>query len=453
MDKTDSKVLICVVEDDDWYREYLVYTLSLDPEHQVSGFETAESFLNQNGTPPDIVTIDYSLPDSTGTELLPQIRKRFPEAEVIVISEQEKIDTALQLLKAGAYDYFVKSKDIRERLMNTVSHIKKGKAMQHRLRELEERTGDPAGYRKRIIGNSTAMQQVFDLIQKSLSNNLTVTIYGETGTGKEEVARAIHNYSVWSKGPFVAINMAAIPRELAESELFGHEKGSFTGAIASRAGKFEEANDGTIFLDEIGDLDASLQSKLLRVLQEKTVTRVGGNKSIKVNNRVIVATHKNLKAEVERGQFREDLYYRIFGLTIMLPPLRERGQDILLLAGHFITRFCHENKLQQKFLDEDARQKLLSYSFPGNVRELKSVIELSCVLSATNEIKSSDLHCDPQTDNSTFYGENMSLDDYIRKIIGYYLTRNGDNVQLTARQLGIGKSTIYRIMKNDLSDK
>lgn len=447
MSTEELKTVICVVEDDEWYREYLNYTLSLDPSHEVSCFENAAGFLKRTGQPPDVVTIDYSLPDATGAELLPMIRKKFPEAEVIVISEQEKIDTALQLLKAGAYDYFVKSKDIRERLLHTVNHIKKGRAMQHRLRALEEITGDPAGYRKRIIGNSPVMQQVFELIRKSLSNNLTVTIYGETGTGKEEVARAIHQYSVWSKGPFVAINMAAIPRELAESELFGHEKGAFTGAVAARAGKFEEADGGTIFLDEIGDMDASLQSKLLRVLQEKTVTRIGGNKPIKVNNRIIVATHKNLKAEVERGQFREDLFYRIFGLTINLPPLRERGQDILLLAGHFISRFCQENNLPAKYLTEEAKQKLIGYSFPGNVRELKSVTELACVLSATNEIQATDLHCETGTDAAGFYADNLTLDDYVRKIISHYLAKNNDNVMLTAKQLNIGKSTIYRILK------
>jgi two-component system, NtrC family, response regulator AtoC len=439
---------IFVVEDDDWYREYLTYTLSLDPEHEVRSFADGKTFLQHLDEKPDIVTIDYSLPDTTGVDLLKQILKKNESTQVIVISEQDKIETALQLLKDGAYDYFVKSKDIRERLLNTINHIKEGLQLKTRVSILEQAVLSKYEYRKNIIGVSPGMSKVFELIEKSLSNNLTITITGETGTGKEEVAKAIHYNSIYNKGPFVAINMAAIPKELAESELFGHEKGAFTGAVNPRQGKFEEANNGTIFLDEIGDLDLSLQVKLLRVLQEKAITRVGGNQLIKVNNRVIVATHKNLREEVDKGNFREDLYYRIFGLIILLPPLRERGQDVLLLASHFISRFCIENKLQQKVLSKQAQDKLMSYSFPGNVRELKSLAELACVLSPTNEIQADDFHIEGKLSNGNFYDDQLTLDDYNRKIIKHYLDQNDQNVVLTAQKLNIGKSTIYRMMKD-----
>jgi len=443
----DVKTTIYVVEDDEWYREYLSYTLALDPSHTVKSFANGKSFMSHNGVQPDIITIDYGLPDTTGALLLQEIKKKYEHTEVIVISEQDKIDTALQLLKAGAYDYFVKSKDIRERLLNTVNHIKQGFRLKDRLVILEKEVGVKHDFRKNIIGNSTAMSGVYELIEKALGNNLSVTIYGETGTGKEEVAKAIHYNSIFKKGPFIAINMAAVPRELAESELFGHEKGAFTGAQAARVGKFEEANNGTIFLDEIGDMDLSLQVKLLRVLQEKTVTRVGGNQQLKVNNRVIVATHKNLKDEVEKGNFREDLYYRIFGLTINLPPLRNRGQDILLLAAHFITTFCKENNIPQKTLSEAAKQKLMSYPFPGNVRELKSLTELACVLSSGNEIQATDFHLHETSESMNFFNDTFTLDDYNRKIIMHYLEKNEENVTAVAQKLNIGKSTIYRMMK------
>ncbi len=443
----ELKTSIFVVEDDEWYREYLSYTLALDPNHEVISFANGKSLLAHSGERPDIITIDYGLPDTTGAVLLQEIRKKYDGVEVIVISEQDKIDTALQLLKSGAYDYFVKSKDIRERLLNTVNHIKQGQQLKDRVSTLEKQVQGRHDYRKNIIGNSPGMSLVFDLIEKSLGNNISVTIYGETGTGKEEVARAIHFNSIFKKGPFVAINMAAVPRDLAESELFGHEKGAFTGSVAARAGKFEEANNGTIFLDEIGDMDLSLQVKLLRVLQEKTITRVGSNQQIKVNNRVIVATHKNLKEEVEKGNFREDLYYRIFGLTINLPPLRDRGKDILLLAVHFVNRFCKENKLPPKMFSEAAKLKLIAYTFPGNVRELKSLTELACVLSPGNEIQASDIHIHEVAGTAGFYNDKFTLDDYNKMIIKHYLEKNEDNVNAVSQQLNIGKSTIYRLMK------
>lgn len=442
------RLKLFIVEDDDWYREYLHYTLSLNPDHEVSVFNDGKGCVKHLDESPDIVTVDFGLPDMTGADLLKQIKRTCPQAEVIVISEQDKIETALQLLKDGAYDYFVKSKDIRDRLLNSISHIQEGLKIKSRLNQLEKAVKSKFDYKRSIIGDSVAMQKIFDLIEKSLHNNLTVTILGETGTGKEEVAKAIHYNSDFNKGQFVALNMAAIPKELAESELFGHEKGAFTGALTSRPGKFEEAHNGTIFLDEIGEMDLSLQVKLLRVLQEKSVTRIGSNQSIKVNNRVIVATHRNLREEVDKGNFREDLYYRIFGLTIQLPPLRERGNDVLLLAAHFIKLFCDDNKIAPKTLSSPAKEKLMSYRFPGNVRELKSLIELACVVSHESEIAAEDLHIESTSGQGSFFEDGLTLDDYTRKIIRHYLEINNGNVITTAQQLDIGKSTIYRMMKD-----
>jgi DNA-binding NtrC family response regulator len=444
-----KNTLIFVVEDDQWYREYVSYTMSLDPEHEVKQFETASQLIEQLNAYPDIITLDYSLPDMNGDELLDIIKKKSPGSEVIIISEQDKIDTAVNLLKAGAYDYFIKSKNIRDRLLNTVSHIKNSKNLLNRVTRLEKEVKDKYDFRSRIIGKSKPILHVFDLIGKAFSTNLTVMVTGETGTGKEDVAKAIHYNSRYSSGPFVPVNMAAIPGELAESELFGHEKGSFTGASATRIGKFEEANKGTIFLDEIGDVSLSLQVKLLRVLQERSVTRVGGTGLISIDTRVIVATHRDLLEEVKKGNFREDLYYRLFGLTIKMPPLRERGNDVLLLATYFITSFCKENGMKVKVLNAGAKDKLLAYHFPGNVRELKSLVELACVLCDSAEIGENDIQLIDIKGTSGFLSKERTMEDYNRKIIHYFLEKYDQNVILVAEKLDIGKSTIYRMLKRE----
>ena len=441
--------LIYVVEDDQWYREYLSYTMSLDPDHVVKAFETGKEMIDAMDEFPDIVTLDYTLPDINGDELLDLIKKKSPNSEVIVISEQGKIDTALELLKAGAYDYFVKSKEIRDRLLNTVNHIKTNIELQNRVRNLEKEVKGRYDFQNRIIGKSKPMQDVFNLVQKAFGTNLTVMVTGETGTGKEEIAKAIHYNSKNASGPFVPVNMTAIPGELAESELFGHEKGSFTGASATRIGKFEEANRGTIFLDEIGDVSLALQVKLLRVLQERTVTRIGGQGEIKIDTRVIVATHRDLAEEVKKGTFRKDLYYRLFGLTIKMPPLRDRGNDVLLLSTFFITSFCRENGMKVKTLTTEAKQKLTSYHFPGNVRELKSLVELACVLCEGNEIHAEDIQMGDIQGTSGFLSRELTLEEYNNKIIHHYLEKYDQNVILVANKLDIGKSTIYRMLKKE----
>lgn len=440
---------VFVVEDDAWFREFITYTLSLNPDHEVKAFSNGRDLLNAMKEEPDVITLDFKLPDTDGATLLKKIKEVNTDTEVIIISEQEKIATAVDLLKAGAYDYLVKSKEIRDLLINTVNHIQKNRVLQFRINDLEKEVKKKYNFQKNLIGASDHFQPVFSLIEKSTQTNINVMITGETGTGKEEVAKAIHYNSNFKNGLYVAVNVAAIPKELAESELFGHEKGAFTGATATRIGKFEQANNGTIFLDEIGDLDLFLQAKLLRVLQEREVVRVGGNKPIKINGRLIVATHKNLLEEVKKGAFREDLYYRLFGLQIKLPPLRERGNDILLLAKHFIENFCGENKMELKKLSGEAQQKLLAYHFPGNVRELKSLVELACVMAGDSEIKAQDILLGEENLVSELLSTELTLEEYNKKIIFHFLQKYNDNVLLVAKKLDLGKSTIYRLLNSE----
>jgi DNA-binding NtrC family response regulator len=286
-------------------------------------------------------------------------------------------------------------------------------------------------------------------MEKAVQTNITVSITGETGSGKEVVAKGLHYNSNRRKKSFIAVNVAAIPSELIESELFGYEKGSFTGADSARLGKFEEADGGTLFLDEIGEMPANMQSKLLRVLQEKEITRIGSSKTRKVDVRLVVATHKNLSQEVEAGNFREDLYYRLLGLPIELPPLRSRGNDILMLARHFVDAFGQENGLDNIEITESAREKLLKYSFPGNVRELKALMELGSVMCNENKIQDTDITFTSTRGISGLLIEEKSLKEYTIGIINHYLERYNNNVLLVAQKLDIGKSTIYRMLKEE----
>ncbi|UII32914.1 sigma-54 dependent transcriptional regulator [Fulvivirga ulvae] len=447
-----AKFSIYVVEDDEWYRELLSHNLSLNPDYEIRKFDAAKTFLEELGKNPDVVTLDYRLPDMEGEEVLKRIKDYNPAIEVIIISEQEKIETAVNLLNLGAYDYIVKSRDIRDKLLNTVNNIRKQSHLQAKVAILQKEVQKKYSFANSIIGSSDSIKKVFTLIEKAIGNNISVTITGETGTGKELAAKAIHYNSPRKNFPFVAVNVAAIPKELIESELFGHEKGAFTGANFRRIGKFEEADKGTLFLDEIGEMDLTLQAKLLRALQEKEVTRIGSNKVVKTDCRIIVATHKNLLKEVKEGRFREDLYYRIFGLTIEMPPLRIRDKDIIILAKYFIQAFCKENKQEIPVLTNKAQKKLLNYSFPGNVRELKSVVELATVMSNNNEITEDDINF---SNNEELYDppiSGMTLKEHTTRIIKLYLKKHENNIKEAAKELDIGYSTIYRVLRNEKVD-
>lgn len=441
-------VKIFIVEDDPWYGELLKYHLSLNPDYEVSLFATAKELLTQMHLNPHVVCIDFDLPDMKGDQLLEKIRVVNNLMSVIVISGQEDISVAVNLLKAGARDYIVKDDNTKELLWNAILKIRENQELRHEVEELKERLEQKYNFEKAIIGQSAPIRKTFSLIEKAIKTNVNVSITGETGTGKEVVAQTIHYNSDRKKKPFVAVNMAAISKELAESELFGHEKGAFTGAITQKAGKFEEAQGGTLFLDEIAELDLSLQSKILRVLQEREVVRVGGKDKIKLDIRLITATHKNLAVEVKDKNFREDLYYRIIGLPIELPPLRERGNDVLILAKHFIDAFAKENKNKPQVLSEDAKEKLLKYNYPGNVRELKSIIDLSCVMCDGATIVDEDITFTNIKGDGEFTSIEKTMREYTSDIISFFLKKHNNNVVEVAKRLDIGKSSIYNMIKN-----
>lgn len=444
-----ARFSIFVVEDDEWYRELLTHNLSLNPDYDIRKFDSGRSFLEKLTNNPDVVTLDYRLPDMEGEEVLKKIKDFNPSIEVIIISEQEKIETAVNLLNLGAYDYIVKSRDIRDKLLNTVNNIRKQSHLKEKVATLQQEVQKKYSFANSLIGSSDSIKKVFSLLEKAISNNISVIITGETGTGKEVAAKAIHYNSHRKTHSFVPVNVAAIPKDLIESELFGHEKGAFTGANFRRIGKFEEADKGTLFLDEIGEMDLTLQAKLLRALQEKEITRIGSNKIVKTDCRIIVATNKNLLQEVKNGRFREDLYYRLYGLTIEMPPLRNRNKDIIILAKYFIDNFCRENKQESPVLSNKAQKKLLNYSFPGNVRELKSVVELATVMSNNGEITEDDINF---SNNEELYDppiSGMTLKEHTNRIIKLYLKKHENNIKDAAKELDIGYSTIYRVLKHD----
>lgn len=441
---------IFVVEDDDFFGEMLKYHLSLNPDYEVHLFRKAKDCLTQLHLNPDIISIDFGLPDMSGDVLLKRIQEINPSISLIIISGQEEIEVAINFLKSGAKDYIVKNQHTKEMLWNSILKIRENISLKNEVAELKQELEKKYAFEKTIIGQSDALKNVFKKINKAAQTNINVSISGETGTGKEVIAKAIHYHSDRKNKPFVAVNMAAIPGELMESEFFGYEKGAFTGAANRGIGKFEQANGGTLFLDEIAELDIALQSKLLRALQEREVTRVGGTQKINFDVRLIIATHKNLIDEVKNGHFREDLYYRVVGLPIELPPLRERNQDTIILAKHFIELFSKENKINPKSLSTEAKNKLLNYAFPGNVRELKSVIDLACVMADTQEITETDIQLLPLRKDAELFtvGTEKTLKEYTHEIILQFLKKYDNDVMRTAKALDIGKSTIYNLLNN-----
>jgi len=445
----DKAFKIFVVEDDEWYNRLLVHTLSLNPDYEIRNYFNGADLLDNLHEEPDVITLDFRLPDMTGLDILKKIKDDYPDIQVIMISEQGDIDTVVDLLKFGAYDYIVKSKDIRERLLNTIQNVRQGTGLKKEIISLRKEIQQKYSFRNTIIGESKAIKKVFALINKAIETNITVSVTGETGTGKELVAKAIHYNSRRKDNQFVPVNVSAIPSELIESELFGHEKGAFTGASYRRVGRFEEAHGGTLFLDEIGEMDPNFQAKLLRAIQEKEFTRVGSNKPIKTDCRIIVATNRNLLEEVKNAKFRKDLYYRLLGLPIELPPLRERDKDILILGKFFITSFCEENDMPVKKLSPQAQKKMLSYEFPGNVRELKSVVELAAAMSSTEKIEAEDLVFGTDDPLPEVLSEEMSLREYNLRIVKAFLQKYDNNQQTVAQKLDISVSTIYRMLKEE----
>ncbi|MBK7910876.1 MAG: sigma-54-dependent Fis family transcriptional regulator [Bacteroidia bacterium] len=381
---------IFVVEDDQFIGNLIKKALEKMDNVDVTHFLTPEECLQQLHLNPDIVTIDYLLPGMNGLELMAKIKNYNADIHCIMVSGQDKLDVVIETYRQGAVDYIIKNDNAIVNLENSVRNLVKTVGLRQENESLKDLVIDRNKYNT-ILGNSGSVMRVLRLIQKVEKSNIMVLVTGQSGTGKELVAKSIHYNSPRARKPFVTVNMGAIPADLIESELFGHEKGAFTDARERRIGKFEEANEGTIFLDEIGEMDLLMQTKLLRVLQEKEVTRIGSNKSIKLDVRVVAATNRNLAHEVKEGKFREDLYYRLQGFLIHLPPLLERGDDVVLLSKTFLNDFCKDNKLGPITLTKEAAKVLMEYKWPGNIRELKAVIERAAIMSENATIQPEDL--------------------------------------------------------------
>jgi two-component system response regulator AtoC len=440
--KKQAKIL--VVDDEAIIRDSLHDWLG-DAGYQVLTAENGSQALKIiQEEKPGVAFVDLVMPGMDGLELLRRAKEISPNLEVVIITAYGSIPTAINAIREGAYDYIEKpfcperAELLVEKLLEHQRLLEENIALQHKL---EER------YRfENIIAKSPRMQQVIEVIKVVAKSSATVLITGETGTGKELVARAVHSQSHRRDKPFVAVSCAALPESLLESELFGHEKGSFTGAYSQKKGKFEVANRGTLFLDEIGEMSANIQVHLLRVLEEKEFNRVGGNEPIKVDVRLISATNRDMKQAVDRGEFREDLYYRLNVVNIELPPLRERTEDIPLLAQHFLKRFALENQKELAGFSPEATDFLLKHDWPGNVRELENAIERAVILAQNPVVEVADLS--PQ--NLVTSGSNLSekkLKQVEREHIQNVLSETGGNYTEAARILGISRMTLYNKAK------
>ena len=392
---------------------------------------------------PNLVLLDLRLPGMDGLEFLKKVRPLFPETEIIVVSASRDIADAVEAMKLGALDYIPKPFEVNELLVTIEKALEKHALMKENL-YLKEMLKETTSYCN-LVGQSQAMKKVFATIEKVAPTDSTILINGESGTGKELVARAIHQKSRRSAKPFVAVNCAAIPENLLESELFGHERGSFTGAHERKLGKFELADEGTLFLDEIGCMSPAMQSKLLRVLENKIIERLGSEKGVEVDVRIISATNIEFQKAIEEGKFRSDLYYRLNVIPLPLPPLRERKEDIKLLAEYFVKKFNKEVKKEINGLAEAALNNLQKYDWPGNVRELQNIIERAVVLSSGRLIEELDLPIADQRIVPTLApGANMieSLDQYEKEMIEKALLESNQNRSKAARLLGIPRSTL-----------
>jgi two-component system nitrogen regulation response regulator NtrX len=436
---------ILVVDDEPGVRSSLKGILE-DEGFQVSTASSGEEGLKQiKKFRPDFVLLDVLMPSGIdGIETLRRVKGSGSDTAVIMISGHGTIDMAVTAMELGALDFVEKPLSVDRILIRLTQALEKKKLQEENVllkKEMDERY--------QIIGESLPMRELAAKIQQVAPTNSRVLIVGENGTGKELVARAIHRNSGRGDRPFIQVNCAAIPDELIESELFGHERGAFTGAIASTQGKFQQADDGTILLDEIGDMSLRTQSKVLRVLEEHEFTRVGGRDPIKVDVRVIAATNKNLSEEVQEGKFREDLFYRLNVIPIHVPPLRERMEDIPLLATYFLVQFCRENGKREKSISQEAMKLLQAYRWPGNIRELKNIIERLVIMVPSDTIEASDM-----PDNLTEHSAPASSlilkeakNEFERRFVLQALRLNGWNITETAQQLGIERTNLHRKMR------
>jgi two-component system response regulator AtoC len=448
--------LIFVVEDEPANAQVLDLWVSKRWGYKCRLFETGEECLENLHESPDLVLLDLMLPGMNGEEILGKIKGHNPEIPVIILSAQDDVERAVQTLRLGATDYYGKPVDF-PRLGNAVKNALQLHELAQEVRRLREQYAKPFHF-DNIVSNSGSMQEVFRLVDKVKDSDICVLIMGESGTGKELVSTAIHYNGARKKGPFVVVNCASIPHDLLESELFGHERGAFTGAIQRRIGRFEQAHTGTLFLDEIGELDMSLQAKLLRVIQTKQFERVGGNETLTSDVRVISATNRDLQKAVQNKEFREDLYFRLSTFPVIIPPLRDRRSDILLLAEHFLKKYCEEEEKNKSGFSKQALRLLYQYHWPGNVRELENAIQRAILMSDSDTVTERDLPLAIQTlgSDETANGSSgaASLGNGIRpfeqfkeEVIRHALKVTEGNIVEAARQLKLGRATLYRLMK------
>ncbi len=435
--------LVLVVDDDPEVRKLLSYLLKFDGMNVVPAATGKEALDLLSTRDFSLAFLDYQLPDTDGLKVLAAALKAKPALPVIMMSGFGTIKLAVQATKQGAYDFIEKPLDT-DRVVMTMRHALERQHLQREVATL--RAVCRSQYE--MVGNSTAMQRLQEMIDRIAPSRASVLILGESGAGKELAARAIHDRSSVKSGPFVRINCAAIPQELIESELFGHEKGAFTGAVAQKPGKLELADSGTVFLDEVGDMSLYVQAKLLRFLQEGEFEHVGGTKTIKVDVRTLAATNKNLVEEISRQRFREDLYYRLNVVTLEVPPLRERREDIPVLAEYFLARYCEEHAVPLKSLTSDGLALLAAQSWPGNIREFANVIQRSVVLVPGPNISAQDI--EPLLITRTGEGQTSralkaARDEFERRHITSVLTECRGSVTEAARVLEVERTSLYRI--------
>jgi DNA-binding NtrC family response regulator len=448
------KKRILVVEDEEKLRRVIELQLVS------SGFDVDKAASAEEGLKivdrADLVLTDLKLPSMDGLQFLNLIRRQNSQVPVIMMTAFGSVETAVEAMKAGATDFLLKPFSL-DHLMQVVYKALEMRALRDENRQLKEELGRRYEY-DNIIGRSQPMQEIFATIERVAPTRATVLLAGESGVGKDLIARAIHFHSPRRDRPLVKINCTAIPENLMESELFGYEKGAFTGANTSKPGKFEQADTGTVFLDEIGDVPPAIQVKLLRVLQEREFERLGSNVTRHIDVRVIAATNQDLRAALEQGTFREDLYYRLNVVPMNIPPLRERKQDIAFLANHFVRKLAPESGSRVECITDAALEKLMQYHWPGNVRELENVIERSLVMAAGTQLDASDIRLEntprqrPHAENENhFLPEGMTLDQYEQELIREALRRADGNKSQAARLLGLTRNALrYRLTQMGL---
>lgn len=442
----DAMKKILIIDDEEKLRSLMARIISTEGFEVQQAADCKSALKKLEHTDTDVVLCDVKLPDGSGIELLKQIKEKYSAIEVIVLTAYGNIPDGVQAIKNGAFDYIVKGDD-NDKIIPLLNRALEKAELSKRIKQLEKQLGAKHSF-DAITGKSKAIIQALELAEKVAATDATVLLNGETGTGKEVFAQAIHQASSRASKNFVAINCSAFSKELLESEMFGHKVGAFTGAVKDRKGLFEEANQGTIFLDEIGEMPLELQAKLLRVLESGEFIKVGETKTTRVDVRIIAATNRNLQNEIQAGHFREDLFYRVSAFQISLPALRERIADIEPLAKHFAALFAAKTNKKIPTLSASFLEKLKLHSFPGNIRELKNIIERSVILSNTDELGIETLPYEIQIAESfSAKGKTLSAFDlssveklHIQKVLNY---TNGNKTE-AAKLLGIGTATLYR---------